>query len=175
MHILCGLYLRLSDPLGDSSSGHHITIKAEYTALSMIMGDLIPLKTAIREIADGVGLNSKKIVMIKKSIWEDNVGALTPVSMELPLVTPMSKYYASTYNWFRSFVDDDGDGGCEVVKIVSADQVADILAKALIREEPFQRNLKSCSWVGNHGLTFMRERERRRVLIVSAYKIHSHI
>jgi hypothetical protein len=58
--------------------------------------------------------------------------------MELPRITLRSKYYATRYHWFRSFLND-GDGGYEAIKVATADQMADILTKAL-REEPFQRN-----------------------------------
>jgi hypothetical protein len=65
------------------------------------------------------------------------MGALTLVNMELPRTTPRSKHYATRYHWLRFFLNDDG--GNEVIKVASADQMADILTKAL-REEPFRRN-----------------------------------
>jgi hypothetical protein len=43
------------------------------------------------------------------------------------------------YHWFRSFLNDDGYGGYEVIKVASADQMADILMKAL-GEELFRKN-----------------------------------
>jgi hypothetical protein len=59
------------------------------------------------------------------------MGALALANMELPRTTPRSKHYATRYHWFRSFLNDDGDGGYEVIKVASADQMADILTKAL--------------------------------------------
>jgi hypothetical protein len=118
----------------------------EYVALSTAMRDLIPLKAAVSEIASGMGLENEKIVTIKSTIWEDNMGALTLDNMELPRTTPRSKQYATRNHWFRSFLNDDGDGGYEVIKVASADQMADILTKALI-EEPFRKNrLLVMSW-----------------------------
>jgi hypothetical protein len=52
------------------------------------MRDLIPLKAAVSEIASGMGLEDEKIVTIKSTIWEDNMGALTLANMELPLHHP---------------------------------------------------------------------------------------
>jgi hypothetical protein len=103
------------------------------------MRDLIPLKAAVSEIAPGMGLEDKKIVTIKSKIWEDNMGALTLANMELHRTTPRSKHYATRYHWFRSFTNYDGYGGYEVIKVASADQMADILTKAS-REEPFRNN-----------------------------------
>jgi hypothetical protein len=67
------------------------------------------------------------------------MGSLTLDNMELSRTTPPSKHYDMRYPWFRSFLNNDGDGGYEVIKVASADQMADILTKAL-REEPFCRN-----------------------------------
>jgi hypothetical protein len=114
-------------------------MESEYVALLTAMRDLIPLKAAVSEIASEMGLEDEKIVTIKSTIWEDNMGALNLANMELPHATPRSKHYAMRYHWFRSFLNDDGDGGYEVIKVASADQMADILTKAL-REELFRRN-----------------------------------
>jgi hypothetical protein len=114
-------------------------MESEYVALSTAMRDLIPLKAAVSEIALGMNLEDEKIVTIKSKIWEDNMGALTLANMELPHTTPRSKHYATRYHRFRSFLNNDGDGGYEVTKVASADQMADILTKAL-REEPFHRS-----------------------------------
>jgi hypothetical protein len=89
------------------------------------MRDLIPLKAAVSEIASGMVLENENIVTIKSTIWEDNMGALTLANMELPRTTPRSKHYATRYHWFRSFLNDGGDGGYEIIKVASADQMAD--------------------------------------------------
>jgi hypothetical protein len=114
-------------------------MESEYVALSTAMRDLIPLKAAVNKIASGMSLENKKIVTIKSTIWEDNMGSQTLANMELPRTTPRSKHYATRYHWFRFFLNDDGDGGYEIIKVASADQMADILTKAL-REEPFRKN-----------------------------------
>jgi hypothetical protein len=67
------------------------------------------------------------------------MGALTLANMELLCTTPRSKHYAMRYHWFRSFLNDDRDRGYDIIKVASADQMADILMKAL-REEPFRKN-----------------------------------
>jgi hypothetical protein len=59
-------------------------MESEYVALSTAMRDLIPLKGAVSEIASGMGLEDEKIVTIKSTIWEDNMGSLTLANMELP-------------------------------------------------------------------------------------------
>jgi hypothetical protein len=115
------------------------TMESEYVSLSTAMRELIPLKAAITEIASGMDLADEKIVTIKSTIREDTMGDLTLANMELSCTTPQSKHYYTRYPWFRSFLNDDGDGGYEVIKIASADQMAEILTKALI-EEPFRRN-----------------------------------
>jgi hypothetical protein len=114
------------------------TMESEYVALSTAMQDIIPLEAAVGEFATGMGLRDENIVTIKSTIWEDSMGALTLANMELTRTTPRSKHYATSYHWFRSFLEDYGDCGYEVIKVASADQMADILTKAL-REEPFQK------------------------------------
>jgi hypothetical protein len=114
------------------------TMESEYVALSTAMRDLIPLKAAVSEIASGMGIENENIVNIKSTIWEENMGALTLANMELPHTTPQSKHYSTRCHWFRSLLNDDGDGGYAVVKVASADHMADILTKAL-REEPFRK------------------------------------
>jgi hypothetical protein len=113
-------------------------MESEYVALSTAMRYLIPLKAAVSRIASGMGLENEKIVTIKSTIWEENMGALTLANMELPRTTPPSKHFATRYHWFHSFLNDDGDGGYDIIKVVSAYQMADILMKAL-REEPFRK------------------------------------
>jgi hypothetical protein len=51
------------------------------------MRDMIPLKAAVSEIASGMGLEDEKIVTIKSTLWEDNMGALTLANTELPHTT----------------------------------------------------------------------------------------
>jgi hypothetical protein len=114
-------------------------MESEYVSLSTAMRDLLLLKAAASEIASGMGLEDEKIVTIKSTIREDNMGALTLANMELPRTNPQSKHYATRYHWFCSFLNDDVDRGYELIKVASADQMADILTKAL-REEPFRRN-----------------------------------
>jgi hypothetical protein len=106
-------------------------MESKYVALSTAMRDLVPLKSAVSEIASGIVLEDVNIVTIKSTIWEDNMGDLTLANMELPHTTPRSKHYTTKYHWFRSFLNDDGDGGYEVIKVASADQMADILTKPL--------------------------------------------
>jgi hypothetical protein len=106
-------------------------MESGYVALSTAMRDLIPIKEAVSEIASGVVLEDKKIVTIKSTIWEDDMGDLTLANMELPCTTPRSKHYATRYHWFRSFLNDDRDGGYEVIKVAYADQMVTILTKAL--------------------------------------------
>jgi hypothetical protein len=74
------------------------------------------------------------------------MGALNLANMDLPRTTPRSKHYATRYHWLLSFLNDDGDVGYEVIKVSSADQMADILTKAL-REELFRKNrLLTMGW-----------------------------
>jgi hypothetical protein len=64
-------------------------MESDDVALSTAMRDLIPLKAAVSEIISGMGPKDEKIVTIKSTIWEDNMGALTLANMGLPRTTPL--------------------------------------------------------------------------------------
>ena len=66
--------------------------------------------------------------MSKTSVWEDNAGTLTLVTLEPGWMTPRSKHYAIKYHWFREHLKPNQ---VEIKKIDTNDQKADILTKGL--------------------------------------------
>ena len=57
-------------------------MEAEYNALSTAMKSVIPLLELLRAVGKGVGMSEEQRTKFKTTIWEDNMGALTPANME---------------------------------------------------------------------------------------------
>ena len=55
---------------------------AEYYALSTAMREVLPLRTLVRVMADGCGLNPECLTTFKTTVWEDNMGALMLATLE---------------------------------------------------------------------------------------------
>ena len=108
-------------------------MESEYITLSTACRALIPLRDLLKEVALALNVRNENVMSMHTTIWEDNVGALTLVNMELPRMTPRSKHIAIKYHWFRQFVSiKNGDDGRIVVKkIGTKDQLADIFTKGL--------------------------------------------
>jgi hypothetical protein len=77
-----------------------ITMEAEYNALSYAMHSVLPFKSTVHAIANGIGLSEHQLARFRTSVWEDNAGALVLVNMEPGRITPCSKHYAIKYHWF---------------------------------------------------------------------------
>jgi hypothetical protein len=105
---------------------------AEYIALSTAMRTLIPLRTTISEIMQCIDESFDSKSMIKSTVWEDNEPALTLTNAELPCLTPGSKHFAVKYHWFRQHLKK---GEIKVKPVTSAQQAADVLMKAMPRNE----------------------------------------
>jgi len=73
-------------------------MEAEYVALSMAIRDLLPFKRLVQEIFTGVGLQKNQQFNILCSVFEDNSGALSLETLELPHMTPRSKHYPVKYH-----------------------------------------------------------------------------
>jgi hypothetical protein len=119
------------------------TMEAEYTALSLAMKDLLPLKTLVDAVSKCVGYTTKEPTTIRTVVWEDNVGALTLANLEPGRTTPRSKHYPIKFHWFRSQLKPNH---ITVEKIDTNLQKADILTKGL-RTIKFREIRKLlCGW-----------------------------
>ena len=104
---------------------------AEYYALSSCMMEVLPLRNTVKAVALGLGIEDHCVTSFKTTVWEDNVGALTLANLEPGQSTPRSKFFDVKVHWFRSHLKP---GELEVIKVDTADQLADIFTKPLCRE-----------------------------------------
>jgi hypothetical protein len=112
------------------------TMEAEYSALSTVIRDVLPIKMLATEISENVGLTQEPITHFRTTVWEDNAVALKLATLEPGRMTPRSKWYGIKYHWFRSKLKPN----CiDIIKIASTDQRADFLMKSLWREK-FEAN-----------------------------------
>jgi hypothetical protein len=111
---------------------------AEYSALSMVMRDALPLKILSTDISTNVGLTQDTITHFQKTVWDDNDGILKLATLEPGRMTPRSKLYGIKYHWFRSKIKPNT---IDIIKIASVDQRAEFLMK-LLRREKFEANRK---------------------------------
>ena len=100
-------------------------MEAEYISLSMAMRDLIPLRILVDKVKDLIGASTLLCRMYSK-VFEDNNGTLILASM--PRMTPHSKHIAVKYHVFKEHVQT---GQIQLVKVESANQMADCLTKGL--------------------------------------------
>ena len=107
------------------------TMQAEYIALSMSLRDLIPFQHLLRSLIDELNRSDQKLTTIRKTVWEDNVGALNLANMEPGRTTTRSKHFCVKYHWFREKL---GPLNIQVKKIDSKHQLADILTEGLTRD-----------------------------------------
>jgi hypothetical protein len=101
-------------------------MEAEYTALSIVMRELLPFKNLVETVASLVGLNTTDATQFKTTVHEDNIGALTLANMEPGRMTPRSKFYAIKMHWFRSRLKPNNT---IIVKVETDLQKADIFMK----------------------------------------------
>ena len=105
------------------------TLEAEYSALSMSMRTLLPLRTLLLEGIGGLKLPNEFTSNIKCSVFEDNNGALLLATKQR--ITNRTKYFLVKWHFFWSYVRD---GTVAVHKIDTQEQRADYLTKGLNRE-----------------------------------------
>ena len=109
------------------------TLEAEYSALSMSMRTLIPLRSLLLEILEGLKLPSNFKSSINCRVFEDNNGALQLATKQK--ITNRTKYFLVKWHFFWSHVRD---GSISIHKIDTQEQRADYLTKGLNRES-FER------------------------------------
>ena len=116
------------------------SMEAEYISLSTAMRDLIPLRTLVDEVKDLIGASMLPCRMYSK-VFEDNNGTLILAST--PRMTPCSKDIAVKYHFFKEHVRT---GWIQLVKVESANQMADCLTKGL-EKSMFECTRKMlCRW-----------------------------
>jgi hypothetical protein len=109
------------------------TLEAEYSALSMLMRTLLPLRSLLIEVTNGLKLPTNFTSTISCSVFEGNNGALLLATKQR--ITNRTKYFLVKWHFFWSHVRDDT---AEIHKIDTQSQRADYLTKGLNRES-FER------------------------------------
>jgi hypothetical protein len=99
------------------------TMELEYTALSMAIKTVIPLRTLFTTLGTAIGIDQDMMTTFRTTVHKDNAGALTLANIEPGQITPRSKHYAVKIHWFRSKLKLNP---VEVVKIDTTLQQADI-------------------------------------------------
>lgn len=79
------------------------TMESEYTALSMALWSKILLLLGIESATKGLRFTKHKLLTFKRSVKEDNTGALILAKPEPGRRTPWSKFYALKLHWFWSW------------------------------------------------------------------------
>jgi hypothetical protein len=113
------------------------SMMSEYYALSAAMREVLPLRSLIKAVAAGIGLEEAVRTTFKTTIWEDNMGALTLANLDEGRSTPRSKFYDSKVHWFRSHISGPSEpehDAIKVCKIGTSLQLADIYTKPLNKD-----------------------------------------
>ena len=63
---------------------------AEYYALSEAMQEALPLRTLVKTVGAGLGMEPGSLTQFKTVAWEDNSGALSLANLEPGQHTPRS-------------------------------------------------------------------------------------
>ena len=118
--------------------------ESEYSALSMGMRDLLPIRYLMLEFCKQLQLTEIDVARVcKTTVHEDNQGCLRLASLEPGRMTPRSKFYAVKHHWFRSKILPNR---IEIIYVPTLEQRADLLTKAL-QGSLFQGNRKlTCGW-----------------------------
>ncbi|KAI2500827.1 hypothetical protein MHU86_13613 [Fragilaria crotonensis] len=109
------------------------TLEAEYSALSSAMRTLLPLRTMLLELIDGLQLPDTFTSTVKCRVFEDNNGALLLATNQR--ITNRTKYFQVKWHFFWAHVRD---GTIAIIKVDTQEQWADMLTKGLNRES-FER------------------------------------
>ena len=103
------------------------TTEAEYIAMSQAMRELIPMRTLLQQVGTTLHLDFAKPAIVHSKVFEDNDGDLKLATA--PNISPRTKHIAVKYHFFREAV---GEGkGIQIMKIDTAEQMADIFTKGL--------------------------------------------
>lgn len=122
------------------------TMEAEYTALSMAMRDLLPLRELLIALSPSITMKGRHPTTFRTTVHEDNSGAWSLANLEPGRNTPRSKHYAVKLHWFRSKLISDGPHPIHVVQISTSLQRADILTKGLSKVKFRMIRQLLCGW-----------------------------
>jgi hypothetical protein len=122
------------------------TMEAEYTALSMAMRDLLPLRELLIALSPSITVNGRHPTTFNTTVHEDNSGALSLAKLEPGRNTPRSKHYSVKLHWFRSKLTNTGPHPIQVVQISTHLQRADILTKGLSKVKFREIRQLLCGW-----------------------------
>ncbi len=109
------------------------TLEAEYSALSSALRTLLPLRSMLVELIEGLQLPDTRISTVKCQVFEDNNGALLLATNQR--ITNRTKYFQVKWHFFWCHVCD---GTIAIIKVDTQEQWADMLTKGLNRER-FER------------------------------------
>ena len=108
----------------------------------------VTFKRLVHAIFRGVGLQKTQQFNILCSVFEDNVGALSLETLDLPQMTPRFKHYAVKYHCFRACLKPEN---IRVLKVESKQQLAEIFTMGCLRVH--LKTSKNYSWVGSQVAT----------------------
>jgi hypothetical protein len=109
------------------------TLEAEYSALSYALKTFIPLQRLLHEAVKAMGLPAELTAAVSAEVFEDNQGALLLANNQR--ITNRTKYFLIKWHWFWAHVNNpDRDQRIEVLRIDSANQLADYFTKGLPRD-----------------------------------------
>jgi hypothetical protein len=76
------------------------TIESEYSAMSMAMRDVFPLKNLLKEIMGKMEIDGNTMARFRTTLWEGNLGALKLRRLEPGRMTPRSSIMESNTTGF---------------------------------------------------------------------------
>jgi hypothetical protein len=115
------------------------TMEAEYIALSQAMCELIPLRQLLLEIVTTMKLPGITDSVIKSTVFEDNIGAISTATAVK--MTPHTKHIK--YHFFKSYINVGT--GITTAKIDTNLQKADIFTKGLAHLKNLWRFANCCA------------------------------
>jgi hypothetical protein len=117
-------------------------MEAEYIALSTALRSLLPAKAVLQTVTKALNIEIPTVSTIS-TVWEDNHAAEVLATTKPPRLTPRSKHIAIRYHWFRDKLEP---GKIEIKPIASKQQKADILTKALTKQNHEEARKLSMGW-----------------------------
>jgi hypothetical protein len=118
------------------------TMEAEYVALSTALQSLLPVKAVLQTITEALNIEVSELSTMS-TVWEDNHVAEVLATTTPPRLTPRSKHIVTRYHWFRDQLEP---GKIEIKAISSKQEKADILTKALTKQNHEEAQKFSMGW-----------------------------
>jgi hypothetical protein len=110
------------------------TAESEYSALSLALKMLIPLRNLLLEACEELGLPDDFKSTLHARAFEDNTAA--EILARDQVITSRTRYYHIKWHWFWNKVIKKGnpDGVVEILHVDTQNQIADFLTKQPSRE-----------------------------------------